>query len=339
MKKTIVFAIPTILAMVFLVLAGCGGDDGPSNPPSETCAITVTGPAAGAEYLSGEDVSITWTERGDAAQVVIDLLKAGEQVGTISTTANDGYKGWEATTMGALSGPDFAIRVAAVGEEDCSGTSAQFQILNIADCSFGFTIDFDPDDDPETPFELLEGQEFEITWDSENTTGFVDIALMRQDGVVGYVGSGLQDTGSYVWTVDSFHQGTYPFYYFRISDRTVEGCQTESDMFPIIDENVCEIWIDTPQAGTVWERGASVNIAFTAPYLDTSAVNINLYQGSVFVNNIANSVEVTHDLQQVPWTVDTTGSSSPSTEYRIKISDAQDQYCVAWSESFTIPGE
>lgn len=332
MKKKMTLLLLIVLAGAFVLQTGCGGDDDPADPGQEDCTITVTGPVAGEQYLSGEQVRITWNEQGSAAEVEIELLKAGQLVGSIGTVNNDGYQGWDATTMGAVSGDDFSVRVTAVGESGCGDTSGEFAITNTVGCNLAFTF-------PDTS-SLDEGQEFEITWESENTTGFVEIELMRQDQSVGYVASNTPDDGSYLWTVDSLHEGTYAFYYLRISDRTVAGCEAESQMFNINDENVCEFWIGSPQGTENWQEGQTVTLSFTAPYTDTDAVHINLYQGTQLVTNITNNLAITDhvDPTEISWTVTLDGFDSPSNEYRIKIGDAGDINCVTWSETFVIMG-
>lgn len=344
MKKLLTLPVLLLVLTASLTQIGCGGSDDPVTPPPEECSITVTTPIADDTFQSGEQIRIRWDETGTAEQVTIDLLKGGSLVDNIDTTANDGYKSWDASTLGAASGNDFSIRVLAVGETGCGDTSGNFTILNTEDCNFNFTIDFDPDNDPETVLILNAGEEFEITWTSENTTGFVNIELLRgdlpDDAPVGFIASNVLDSGSYLWTVDSLHEGTYDYFYLRISDRNVAGCSAITQMFPIIDEDVCEIWVSQPQPGVTWDEGTTQTISFTAMDPNTTHVNINLYQGNVWVNNIETNLSIPSPgvEQDIQWVVDTIGSTS-STSFRIKVSDALDQYCVGWSANFTIPQE
>lgn len=331
--KKLSLSMALILATgLILVQAGCGGDDGPGNPPPESCAITVTGPAGGADYQSGELVRIRWDKQGTASQVLIELLKGGELVDAIGTFANDEYQSWDASTMGAGSGDNFQIRVTAVGESGCTDTGDEFTIINTEGCGFAIAT-------PDTNW-LDAGDSYEITWDSQNTTGFVDIELLRGDlpsnEPVGYIVSGTANDGLYEWTVDSLNEGTYAFFYLRISDSNLETCSDATGQFGIVDEDICEIWINQPQPSVVWTVGETRTITFTAPDPNSTAVNINLYEGVQFVNNIASMVPATGLEQSIQWVVDTTGSESPGTTYRIKISDGTDIYCVGWSEDFII---
>ena len=332
MKNFLILPVLLVLPVFFLFQSGCGGDDDPGDPQPEECSLTVTAPIAGSSYLSGERVGITWNKQGTAAQVVIELLKEGDQVAVIDTVANDRYQRWTADTMGAVSGDDFALRLTALGEAGCTDTSDEFTILDVSGCNLAFTM-------ADTAF-LDAGMQYEVTWDSEHTAGSVDLELMRgdlpDDEPVGFIASNIPDSGSYLWTVDSLHQGTYDYYYLRITARDVADCSAESNTFRINDDDICEIWINEPQPGVHWISGETRNIVFTAPDPATTHVNINLYEGVQFVNNIAANVATTGAQQSVSWVVNTTGSASPGTTYRIKISDAVDQYCVGWSEHFTI---
>lgn len=331
----------------FLVQAGCTDSDGPgdSPPPPENCSITITAPAAGASYQVGDPVIIRWTETGTAAQVRIDLLKGGSLVNSIGIFGNDGHRIWDTSNLGVSSGSDFSIRVTAVGEVGCSATSREFTIINTAGCNFNFTNDFDPDHDPDTPLQLIAPQEFEITWESTNTAGLVDIELLRMDlgpeAPVAYIVSGTPDDGSYLWPVDSFHRGTYEYYRFRISDAQVSGCSALSDRFGIIDDDICVISVTNPESSVVWTAGQTRTITFTAQDSGTTHVNIRLYLGAVFVNDIAVQLAVPAPGQEqdVSWLVDTTGSQVPnSSSYKIRVLDAYDEFCSGWSSDFTING-
>lgn len=342
MKKLIAVPVILLLAVVTLAQLGCNGGDDPGTPTPEDCSIAVTTPLAESSYRTGDEVKIRWDRTGSATMVVIDLLQGGSFVANIDTTANDGYKSWNATTLGAVSATDFTIRVTALGEEACGDTGSEFSILNTAGCAISFTIDFDPDENPQTPLSFDAGQAFEITWDSESTAGNVEILLQRgdqpDDEPVGYLATNTPDDGSFTWTVDSLHQGTYGYYYLRINALGVDGCGAESGTFTIVDEDVCEIWVTEPQPGAVWAPGQTRTISFTAMDPATTAVNINLYQGLQYAVTIASNVPVaaSNQSQDQNWLVDLTGYTPQGSTYRIKVSDAHDPYCVGWGSSFTI---
>jgi hypothetical protein len=330
MKKLLSLVALALVVWPVLTLVGCGGDDDPGTPPTTGCSLEVTHPPAGDDILTGQDLRIRWEQEGNAA-VQIDLLKGGAFVATIATVQSRDNFLWRTTTYGQGSGDDFAIRLSAVGEDDCGDTGGEFEITDTMNCNFAFTF-------PDTAY-LDEGQEFLVTWDSESTTGMVDIELCRQDDPefpVGLVAGNLEDTGEYLWTVDSLHQGTYGFYFLKITDDQVSSCTASSDYFQINDENICEITVNEPQPLAVWAEGETRTVAFSAYDDATEMVNISLYQGLVYVNTIAVQVAVTHNVDSLEWVVDTTGSAAPGHPYRIKVTDAMDSNCVGWSADFTI---
>lgn len=348
MKKLTTLPVLLLVAAVFLIQSGCGGDDDPGSPAAEDCSLTITSPTAGASYMNGDDVRIRWTKTGAASQVDIELLKGDGVVGDIGVVNNDNFQLWTATTMGAASGNDFAIRMTAVGEDGCSAQSGRFTIINTEGCTLGFTIDYDPDDNPDTPFPpLVAGDQFELTWDSYNTAGSVDIELLRgdlpEDDPVGFIASNIPDTGSFMWTVDSLHEGTYEFFYLRISARGVDGCSAVSEYFTIVDPDICEILVNEPQPGAIWNVGELQTVTFTALDPATTRVQIALYQGTqlavpmVSANQVYVLVDVTGMPQDFTWMVDLGSYEPAGNQYRVVVKDADDQYCLGRSGLFTIP--
>nr|MEE4267536.1 Ser-Thr-rich GPI-anchored membrane family protein [Candidatus Krumholzibacteria bacterium] len=333
MKKLMVLPLLLLIGGLFLMQAGCGGDDDPATPPQdEDCSLSLTHPVGGSDYLSGDRVVIRWGETGNADEVELELLKAGNLVGSIGVVANDGYQSWDADTMGALSGTDFSIRITAVGESGCTDTGAEFTIINTAGCEL--SIDF-----PDSNW-LNAGDTFEIVWSSQNTIGSVNIELLRMDlpddEPVGFIATDTPDDGSFLWTVDSLNQGTYEFFYLRITDSNNSSCFAETGSFGMVDDDICEIWVNDPQPGVTWDEGDHHDIVFTAPYEDTEHVNINLYKGLQFVDFIAVQLPVTGVEQVYDWLVSTGGDTSAGSTYRLKFIDADDPYCVTWSPNFTI---
>ena len=334
MKKVLGLLVTAIVLVPVLIMAGCGGDDDPGTPQGgEGCSLTVTAPLGGSEYLSGEDLRIRWEQEGGAT-VRIELLKGGNVVSSIASVVGREQYGWNAATLGAESGDDFSIRLTAVGEDGCGDTSDEFTIINTGDCEFNFTM--------ETDQTFNEGDEYLLTWDSESTTGLVDIELWRMDDgdfAVGLIAADLSNSGQFLWTVDSLNEGTYNLYYFKIRDTRVTGCEAASGTFQMVDENVCEIEVTEPQPGAEWFVGDTRQIRYTALDEETTHVNISLYQGLVYCNTIAQNVAVTHGMDALDWVVDNTGAPVPLHTYRIRVSDVDDPYCVGWSADFNISSE
>ncbi len=330
MKKLLALAALALVLVPALVLVGCGGDDDPGTPGETGCSLTLTAPTGGASYLAGEELRIRWEQEGSAT-VQVDLLKGGDFVANIASVLGREQYGWNAVTMGAASGDDFAIRLTADGVDGCGDTSEEFEIIDASACDFNFTV--------EENQAFAEGDDFLITWNSQSTTGLVEIELWRMDDndfPVGLIAADVPNTGSFHWSVDSLHAGTYNYYYLKIRDSRVPSCGAASLPFRIVDSNLCSILANSPQPAAVWTEGETRQVQFTAPDDATTEVNISLYQGLVYCNTIAQRVPVTHDIDSVDWVVTSAGAPAPGHTFRIKFTDANDNYCVGWSGDFTI---
>jgi hypothetical protein len=99
----------------------------PASPPS-SATITVTSPNGGETWKRGTTQTISWSYTGDpGATVMIVLLKAGTQVGTIKDSTSTGASGsgsysWSMGTSG-MTGSDFKIKVLSVSQPTVSDAS------------------------------------------------------------------------------------------------------------------------------------------------------------------------------------------------------------------------
>ncbi len=332
MKKTMIAISAAFLTVVSLGLGGCSGDDDPVDPPLENCAITVTSPVAGESFRPGDPdlqtINIRWEETGDADLVAIELLKDSTLVGVIhpSVPNNNGFYRWTANTLGTSNGSTFAIRVSAVGEDDCQGISGLFTLTNTTDCSLYFTNQF-----PDT---LVAGEVFNLTWDGNNTTGNVDI-LLRKRGTdfEGFIAESIEDGGSFDWTVDSLHNGTFDNYFLRIRDSVMTGCYSDSVDFRLEDDDICYIDVSTPTDGQVLEEGTEYGIYLQAAD-EVNFVDLRLYKGNEFLGHIGSHLPVA-DFPYI-WTVSDFDNIIENTRYRIRVTNSDDQYCEGDSSDFTI---
>lgn len=335
MNTRSLYLLVTVLGLASLALWGCGGDDdGGGTPEPEDCAITITGPATATVFQPGnddqDDCTIRWNHAGEAPTVDITLHKAGQQVGVIAAgDPNDGTYFWEADNMGAANGDDFTIRVTATSEAGCFGESGEFTIINTEGCNFTFTNNWLSG--------YFENTVVDLTWESYHHTGSVDIELHTVvDGYRGSLVQGLPDEGRFEWTVDSLNYANfYGFYRLKLVDSNLETCYAWSDTFSITDPNICLIDVVQPAEGVVWAEGSDQDIVLSIT-ADVSAVDLRLYAGSMFINHIAQGVDVTQD-PSYTWTVnDWDNTQGGTSSYRIRAFNVDDDYCVGVSELFTI---
>jgi len=322
----------TILACTgfFIFQTGCGSDD-PGDPGGGTsCDIEITFPAAGEDYQTGEIVNLRW-DHSTGGEVRISLVKAGAEQGEIAAaTGNDGFFRWTASTMGATSGTDFGVAIIHTDDSACGDTLA-LTLVNTEGCAISV----------DSPDSLHEGDDYLITWDSENTTGAVDVELWYYTGVedirVDQLAIGTDDDGEWLWEdVDSFHLGSSNNFFFRVAALGVAGCEGESQHFEIEDPNLCEIDVIWPNSTSVYDEGDEMFIQFETFKPTGTAVDLLLYQGTVDrVEYIASGVPMVDG--QLTWTIaiaDPTGLLEE--HFTVKIVDANDQHCVGFSQRFTI---
>lgn len=317
-----------LLPMLVLSPLGCG-DDGGTDPQPDPCGIDIYTPGPGTLFYSHEVVNLRWHASGGGS-VRIELLKAGAVVDTLDAgTPNDGYYPWAADTRGATSGDDFALRVTSTTDAGCTD-SVPITLINTVGCAIALTVA--PDS------ALVAGQEYLVTWDSENTGGTVDLELWKGPlalkELVGTIAAGIADDGSHLWQgVDSFNQGTASDYYLRVADTQVTGCEDQVGPFSLTDPHICTIDITPPPA--VLTIGQQLVISF-APVNTSASLSIRLYAGATLVPGGYIADDVPAASGQHTWTVTDFDYPGADDRYRIVIFDPDDTYCRGVSNSFAI---
>ena len=319
-----------IVAAALAVGTGCGGDSGSEPTPTPTCAISGVNTSIEDSWLTGETVSILWTQNGVPATVKIELLKGGAVVGTIAaSTPNDGAHFWLASTGGQINGSDFGIRVTGNGVTGCSAEIGGLTIIDVSGCNLQFTAAVDT---------INAGEQFELTWDTFHSSTQVDIELYKSmpnslGDYVGTIAYGADDSGSYTWTVDSFNVGTL-LYRYRIADTQVGGCETISGPFRIIDDVVCTITVTGPGDSSTHNEGTTLVLDVDQTN-GSGVVTLRLYAGEVAVpgGTIVANLSV---LNSYNWVVNDFGWTLSNSAYKIKAFDVADDYCVGETGRFTI---
>lgn len=330
-KSTSILLVLGLFLALFLFQGGCSSDDD-NGTVAKPCSISLVTPEEGDIYNVGDlpensdPIDVRWTKTGNETHVWLDLLKDGVVVAEIKDrTANDGYYPWRANVMGELDGPGFSIRVMA--SESCGDTTESFTITDTENCAITFTMV-----DPEVP--LNAGEDFDVTWTSNNTTGSVALELIHSDEIVETIVLNMSDSGTYTWTVDSYNNGSDTGYYLRIRDADEDvPCSALSFPFEIIDNEICAIDITSPVGNAEWTVGESRNIVFTSEN-NTGLLDITLWGEGQFAGTIATSVDPATGV--FAWTVDDLGHSGDRTRFQIKLNDIGDNNCDDITQFFTI---
>ena len=339
MRKTIPLLALMLVLGLTLVQVGCSKDEEDPVTPQAGCVSTVTTPVEGRSWFTGEQISVNWTKE-TGGNVMVELYKGADLAGTIThSTANSGFYPWlKSTTFGQPSGEDYSVKVTHLTTADCAGQSGRFELIDVSNCFIKF-----PWSDKDTIPDLKAGNDFEIVWLSEHTSGTVDLELwyepfFQTGTLVGIIAQDLTDTGSYIWNVDSFHRGTDEGYRFKIRDVASQGCDDKSITFNILDEENCSIDVLGINAGTTYTPGENLTISFAFEN-SSGVVDLKLYSGNIPVTGgiITENFDTENGTTNFIWSVRDFGHTGPShTSFNIRAWDANDGYCVGESSKFTI---
>lgn len=317
-------------------LAGCGGGGGGDGTDPDPCSITNVRTGTVTSWLVGVDgpVAVRWDHTGTAANVRIDLLKAGAVVAAVeASTANDGFYSWALSTGGQPDGADFGLRVTALGETGCAGEKNGLTLVDVSGCNLAWTVN--------VPDSITAGASWPLTWTGGATSGHVDLELWQDDlgslpEYVGLIVADTPDDGQYQWdNVDSFEFGTNDWFVLRVSDPRVPGCEAFSEPFQLVDNVVCGTQVLGFSAGSIFNEGDALVLTFEQ-LNGSGLVNLRLLTGTIPVTGGLIAMNVPVD-QAYHWTVNDYGSTEPDrTKFHIQVTDAANGYCVDVSDAFTI---
>jgi len=340
MRKAIPFSVLLILLGLLVVQVGCSKDEDPVTPPPAVCKITMVKPAEGDRLSTDNSISIRW-KRTTSDNVRIDLYKGGNFAGIIKadhvTTTADGFYSWVSPeTFGNGTGDDYSIKVTSLKNADCSDQTGNFRIEDLSNCFLKFPWKLDLPDQ-------IAGNDFLISWESEFTSGFVDLELwldpfMQAPFKVENIALNLEDTGSYSWIVDSYNLGTDTSYFFKILDVTADGCTDSSIPFTIVDEATCSVGVGGIVGGATYTQGEVLTIFFDLQH-SSGIVDLELYVGNERVDDwsIVRNFDTEGGTLSYDWTVTDKGHGGPTfNAFNIRVFDSSEPNCQGKSENFTI---
>ena len=339
MRKAIPFSVLLVLLGLLVVQVGCSKDEDPVTPPP-ACSITMTTPRANDSFFTDDEINIRW-DRATSENVNISLFKGGNFVAIIkadhTNTGTGGFYPWlKPETFGGDSGEDYSIKVTSLKNPDCSDQTDNFEIIDVSSCFLKFPWKLDIPDQ-------IAGNIFEITWESAHTSGFVDLELWRDPFMeapfkVEDRALNLANTGSFSWTVDSYHLGTNTGFFFKITDVSAHRCFDSSVRFTIIDTDICTIGVGGISGGRVYTQGEVISILF-ALELSSGIVDLELYSGNDRVDNwsIVKNFDTDNGTLPYNWTVSDMGHTGPSfSAFNIRVIDSNDDNCKGKSDNFEI---
>ncbi len=280
-------------------------------------AITVTRPNSGDVWYTGRSYSIRWNAASTIRFLKIYLYRGNSYVKTITQrTFNDGSYTWTVDDN-LEDGTNYRILIVDKTNSRIGDFSDYFTIRG------GGTITVTS---PSSGDIWYTGGQYTIRWNSTGSISRVRIELYRGSTLVRTIASSTSNDGSYTWRVDN-DLSESSSYRIKISDASNSSVYDYSDYFQIKRPRIT---VTRPNSGDVWYTGQSYTIRWNSEGPITN-VKIELYRGSSRVRTITNS---TSNDGSYTWTVD--DNLSESSNYRIKISDANNSSIYDYSDYFEI---
>ncbi|MFW9915125.1 MAG: GPI anchored serine-threonine rich family protein, partial [Candidatus Thorarchaeota archaeon] len=166
-----------------------------------TLSITITSPTSSSVWEIGSTYDITWTSVGNISWVDIALYNGTSNLlGPIAIEEpNDGSYSWTIPWGVLTVGSNYwiALQYDSDGDEiyDVYTYTDDFE-LKAPDGTLSITS-------PTSSSIWVHGTSVTITWTSTGSIPIVDIFLIKGIDVLGWLAIDTQNTGSYVWTVNS----------------------------------------------------------------------------------------------------------------------------------------
>jgi hypothetical protein len=169
------------------------------------------------------------------------------------------------------------------------------------------------------------GSSHQITWNSANVTGTIQIQPYLGDVPLTNIAGGAPNTGSYMWTIPGDFA---PANNYRISISAMGGVYYDFSGDITITAPP-SLTVTSPAGGEVWMAGATYSITWESSNVN-GTVQVQPYKGGVPLENIAGAAPNTGSLQ---WTIPV--EYEGGTDYQISIS-AMGGTCYNFSGDFAV---
>lgn len=217
-------------------------------------SITVTAPADGETFGTGQSAQISWLAEGMEGDVIIEMIDSatGETYAVVDTTSHDASP-YNYTFPADMPIGTYFIRVGAVDDETLSGDSGTFTIV---EPSIGVTT-------PAGGETFGLGQTISVAWTTAGMTSNVTINLRH--AVTGDNYALMTDIPFDGSPQDCVVPSDIPTgdYFIRINttgDATIYG---DSGVFSVIDPGATSITVTLPAGGEEYTYGQTIPITWT----------------------------------------------------------------------------
>lgn len=287
--------------------------NGPAN-------FTINNPNAAANWDSDHAYNINWATEGLVDYVTVELYKGGVFLETIAENVEDTgslTSSWS-PSVDYVTGSDYYVNISNVDDPLSWSKSDYFTITQL-----GYLEITSP-----TAFEHWKRNGvYDITWNSRGDISAVDIKLYDGSTYISDIVDGASNTGTYEWTIPL--SVDLDMYNIRIYDSNDAGVYDGSPAFYIDIED--EIYFTAPTSSTEWTAGDTNTLRWYATG-DYSVLNLDLYKGGSFVENILDRVSVAPGTNQYNWACDESYSGN---DFQFRLYDPDDASFFAWSDEFT----
>lgn len=219
---------------------------------------------------SQDMVAVSWAEGvlGTPMDIRVATYNGSDWIlYTLDTTAN--FNEWTKTALALNSTTAFLV------------WRSSDKTFNLATFDFNMTGVISPNGGES--WEM--GSTHEIKWNLENATGNVDINLYKNNVNLGPIVSGIADSGSFNWTINTLESGAaiQTGSDYQIEVKAIDNSDSDmSNAFFAVDY---AFEVTSPVSTDVWSIGQNYNITWTTPLNASPNVKINIYKDSIDAPN------------------------------------------------------
>ena len=225
------------------------------------CSIRVTSPNGGESWDEGSTRNITWNSSGTSGYVMIRYSTNGGSSWTTltSSTSDDGNWSWTLPTVSSDK-TQCKVRVEDSNNSSCNDKSnSNFAIRKLNTCSINITS-------PNGGETWDEESTHNITWTSNNTSGFVRIKYSDNSGSSWTtLTNSTPDDGNWNWTLPMVNSDQTQCK-VRIEDVNNASCRDVSannfTILEVIPE--CSMTVTKPSGGEIWDEGSTVTVKWNS---------------------------------------------------------------------------
>ena len=291
-------------------------------PATSTPSITVTSPNGNETWQRNTSHIVTWSYTGSPGSTVkIVLLKAGAEVGTISSSAPLGSNGagsytWPINPVGAT-GSDYQVSVRSISLPAIADTSNSYFTLTPAANKPSITVK-----SPNGGELLQRGTSHTVTWNYTGSPGStVKIVLLKAGAEVGTISSsaplGSNGAGSYTWPINPVG-ATGSDYQVSVRSISLPAIADTSNSYFTINPAISSITITSPNGGETWQRNTSHTVTWSYTGSPGSTVKIVLLKAGAEVGTISSSAPLgSNGAGSYTWPINPVGATG--SDYQVSV--------------------